>query len=37
MYSVVIVVVMFMQQLPQKLKEKALAEKTEALIWKDKI
>jgi hypothetical protein len=37
MYSVVIVVVMFMQQLPQKLKEKALAEKAEALAWKDKI
>jgi hypothetical protein len=36
-YSVVIVVVLFVQQLPQKLREKALAEKAETLAWKDKI
>lgn len=37
LYSVVIVVQLFIEQLPQKLKEKALAEKAEALMWKDKI
>ncbi|HEY6505678.1 MAG TPA: hypothetical protein VIZ28_17000 [Chitinophagaceae bacterium] len=37
LYSVVIVVVLFVEQVPQKLKEKALAEKVEALTWKDKI
>ena len=37
LYSVIIVVLLFVEQLPQKLKEKALAEKTEALAWKDKI
>lgn len=37
LYSVVIVVQLFIEQLPQKLKEKALAEKAEALVWKDKI
>lgn len=37
LYSVVIVILLFIEQLPQKLKEKALAEKTEALVWKDKI
>jgi hypothetical protein len=36
-YTVVIVVVLFVEQIPQKLKEKALAERAEALIWKDKI
>lgn len=37
LYSVVIVVLLFVEQLPQKLKEKALAERAEALVWKDKI
>ena len=37
LYSVVIVILLFVEQLPQKLKEKGLAEKAEKLIWKDKI
>ena len=37
LYSVVVVTVIFVEQLPKKLKEKALAEKAEALVWKDKI
>lgn len=37
LYSAVIVILLFIEQLPQKLKEKALAEKAEALVWKDKI
>lgn len=37
LYSVVIVVLLFIEQLPQKLKEKSLAQKAEALTWKDKI
>jgi hypothetical protein len=36
-YSVVIVVVLFIERLPQKLKEKALAERTEAMAWRDKL
>ena len=37
LYSMVVVAVLFVEQLPKKLKEKALAEKAEALVWKDKI
>ena len=37
MYSVVIVAVLFVGQLPRKLKAKALAERAETLTWKDKI
>ena len=37
LYSVVVVTVIFVEQLPKKLKEKALAEKAEALAWKDRI
>jgi len=33
----VVVAVLFVEQLPKKLKEKALAEKAESLVWKDKI
>src|SRR4030095_10351067 len=36
-YSVVVVAVLFVEQLPKKLKEKALAEKAEALVWNGKI
>ena len=36
-YSVAVVAVLFVEQLPKKLKERALAEKAEALVWKDKI
>ena len=36
-YSVIIVVVVFAEELGRKLKEKALAEKAEALEWRDKI
>jgi signal transduction histidine kinase len=37
MYSVVIVALLFVEQLHQKLKAKALAEKAEAMSWQDKI
>jgi len=37
LYSMVVVAVLFVEQLPKKLKEKALAEKAESLVWKDKI
>jgi len=37
LYSVVVLTVIFVEQLPKKLKEKALAEKAEVLVWKDKI
>jgi hypothetical protein len=37
LYSVVIVVMLFIEQVPQKLKAKALAEKAEAMAWQDKI
>jgi len=35
-YSVIIVVVFFVEQLPKKLKEKALAEKAESLAWRER-
>jgi hypothetical protein len=37
LYSTVIVVLLYIEQLPRKLKEQALAEKMEAEIWKDRI
>jgi hypothetical protein len=37
LYSVIVVIAIFVEQLPQKLRQKALAEKAEALAWKDKI
>jgi len=37
LYIVVAVTVIFVEQLPKKLKEKALAGKAEALVWKEKI
>ncbi|HKO80921.1 MAG TPA: hypothetical protein VJU78_11025 [Chitinophagaceae bacterium] len=37
LYSTVIVVLLYIEQLPRKLKEQALAEKMEAQIWKDRI
>jgi hypothetical protein len=37
LYNVIVVIALFVEQLPQKLKQKALAEKAEALAWKDKI
>jgi hypothetical protein len=36
MYSVVIVAVLFIEQFPKKLKEKAQAEKAEAMAWRDR-
>ncbi len=36
-YSIVTVAVFFVEQLPKKLKEKAVAERAEALVWRDKI
>lgn len=36
-YSVIIVVTLFIEQLPQKLRAKALAEKAEDMAWRDKI
>jgi len=37
LYSMVVIAVLFVEQLPKKLREKALAEKAESLAWKDKI
>jgi predicted neutral ceramidase superfamily lipid hydrolase len=37
LYSTVIVVSLYVEQLPKKLKEQALAEKIENEMWKDKI
>jgi len=37
LYSMVVVALLFVEQLPKKLKEKALAERAEAMAWKDKI
>jgi len=37
LYTVVVVAMLFVEQLPKKLKEQAMAEKAEALVWKDKI
>lgn len=37
LYSVIIVVVLFIEQLPQKLKEKAMAEKAEEMAWRNKL
>jgi hypothetical protein len=37
LYSMVVVAVLFVERLPKKLREKALAEKAEAVAWKDKI
>lgn len=37
LYSTVIVVLLYIEQLPQKLKEQALAEKIENQLWKGKI
>jgi len=37
LYSSVIVVLLYVEQLPKKLKQQALAEKMENEIWKDKI
>ena len=37
LYSTVIVVLLYIEQLPRKLKEQALAEKMEAEMWKDRI
>jgi len=37
LYNVVAVIAIFVEALPQKLKQKALAEKAEELAWKDKI
>lgn len=37
LYSTVIVVLMYIEQLPRKLKEQVLAEKMEADVWKDRI
>ncbi len=36
-YSTVIVISMYIEQLPQKLKKQALAERMENETWKDKI
>jgi hypothetical protein len=36
-YSTVIVVLLYIEQLPRKLKEQALAERMEAEMWKDRI
>jgi hypothetical protein len=37
LYSVIVVVLLFVEQVPARLRAKALAEKAEALAWKDKI
>jgi len=37
LYSSVIVVLLYIEQLPKKLKEQALAEKIENQLWEDKI
>ena len=37
LYSTVIVVLLYIEQLPRKLKEQAMAQKMEAQIWKDRI
>jgi hypothetical protein len=36
-YSTVIVTIMYIQQLPRKLKEQAISERMEAEIWKERI
>jgi predicted neutral ceramidase superfamily lipid hydrolase len=37
LYSSVIVVLLYVEQLPKKLKEQALAEKIEKQLWEDKL